>query len=394
MVLLITIESIYTFSFFIQVPKVYNMRKNILIFGHGYANGFIEATNQYTSLFDKNKFNVTVVYLDGEPCEKIKNKHLATDIIFLNASTQMKRGLKLQAIKTMLALHRNKQFQIVICHRYKPSYIMLWVKQFIKIPALFCVMHEMKTLKSLPRKLLVAALASKNTIFAGVSNAVREDIKQNIWRVPPNQIITLYNMIDVEKAENELLTRQSARAQLNLTDDTFVFGILGRLVKAKDHTTLINAFAIAKAKCPTAKLLIIGEGELESQLKQQANELNLKKDIIFTGFLPNAPNLLKAFDVFVLSSVKEAFGRVLIEAMVAKIPIIATKTNGIPEVVGDAGFLVDKQNPKQLAENMFGFYNMTKSELNEWSERSYQRASSHFSMRRFQEEFWQLPLLN
>src|SRR5690242_15387764 len=125
------------------------MRKNILIFGHGYASGFIEATNQYIRLFDKNHFEVTVVYLDGESNDAIIKRHLTENIIFLNTPNKVKRGLKLQTIKTLLQLHREKNFQIVICHRYKPTYVMLWVSRFHPIPALFSVMHEMNTMKAI-----------------------------------------------------------------------------------------------------------------------------------------------------------------------------------------------------------------------------------------------------
>src|SRR5689334_4238006 len=99
------------------------MRKNILIFGHGYASGFIEATNQYIQLFNKNDYEITVAYLDGQPDDAIIKRHLTDNIIFLNTPSKIKRGLKLQTIKTMLALHRKKKFQIVICHRYKPTYV-------------------------------------------------------------------------------------------------------------------------------------------------------------------------------------------------------------------------------------------------------------------------------
>src|SRR5437870_9761123 len=115
------------------------MRKNVLIFSHGYKNGFIEASNQYCQLFDITKYHVTVVYLDGEPNEEIAKKHLADQVIFLNTSLREKRGLKFHTIKKMLALHKQYQFQMVICHRYKPSYIMLWVSKFCKIPNLFCI---------------------------------------------------------------------------------------------------------------------------------------------------------------------------------------------------------------------------------------------------------------
>ena len=370
------------------------MRKSVLIFGHGYATQFIDISNQYTKLFDPGKFEVTVVYFFGEPDEQIKQRHLAEHICFLNNSKRDTRGLKIKAIRQMLNMQREKKFQIVICHRYKPSYIMMWVAQFAAIPALFFVMHELKTLKNISRKLMVAALMRKNMYFAGVSNAVRDDIRRSIWGVPGERVITLYNMIDIELTRPVFLERSTARAQLNLSNDSFVFGTLGRLVKAKDQRTLIQGFAAIKAHCPLAKLVIIGEGVLEQALQEQVKELGLENNVILTGYLPQGFGLMKAFDVFVLTSIKEAFGRVLLEAMIARVPIIATKTNGIPEVVGDAGILIDPMDPVQLAEKMLACYRSSKNELEQWAQKGEQRAVQNFSLQRFNEVFWGIVAAN
>ncbi len=364
------------------------MRKSILIFGHGYATQFIDISNQYTKLFDPVQFEVTVAYLTGEPDKKIKERHLAENVYFLNLSKQATRGLKIAAIRRMFLLQREKKFQIVICHRYKPSYVMLWVARFCKIPVLFFVMHELKTLHSMPRRCLVAALMQKNMFFAGVSNAVRDDIRRDILGVPAERVITLYNMIDIELTEPTFLDRPMAREKLNLAKEDFVFGTLGRLVPAKDQDTMIKGFSLIKAQCPHAKLVIIGDGVLEKNLKEQIQQLHLEKDVILTGYIDQGFRLLKAFDVFVLTSVKEAFGRVLLEAMLAKVPVIATKTNGIPEVVGNAGALIDAQDPAQLAKKMLAFYRMPNTEKTGWAEKGSQRVMQEFSMQRFYDIFW------
>ncbi len=368
------------------------MRKSILIFGHGSATQFIDISNQYTKLFDPAKFEVTVVYLTGEPDEQVKQRHIAEHVYFLNNNKRDTRGLKLGAIKQMLALQKEKKFQIVICHRYKPSYIMMWVAQLSSIPALFFVMHELKTLSSLSRKLTVATLMRKNMYFAGVSNAVRDDIRRDIWGVPETRVITLYNMIDIELTKPTFIDRAAAREKLNLSDDSFVFGTLGRLVKAKDQQTMIKGFALIKERCPNAKLIIIGDGDLEQELRDQIKQLGLEEDIILTGYIPQGFCLLKAFDVFMLTSVKEAFGRVLLESMIAKVPIIATRTNGIPEVVGDAGILIDPRDSEQLATMMLAFYQLPKDELEEWTDKGERRAIQEFSMQKFNEIFWELSI--
>jgi len=364
------------------------MRKNILIFGHGYATQFIDISNQYTQIFNKDKYNVTVAYLIGEPDEQIRKKHLAENVIFINSPKKSTRGLKLIALKQMLALHREKNFEIVICHRYKPGYIMLLVSLFRKIPLLFTVMHELGTLNHLMRKIMIATLAKDNAIFAGVSNAVRDDLRKTIWNIPKERIITLYNMIDTDLTEPKFLSPEQARLELNISPNHFVFGTIGRLAKNKDQKTLLTAFASIKSQCPNSKLVIIGDGQLETELKNQAEKLKIAEDVIFTGFLADGYRLMKAFDVYISSSIQEAFGRVLLEAMLAKLPIIATRVNGVPEVVGDCGILIDPANPEVLSEKMLTLYQSSK--LKEIGELGYQRVTHHFSLQRFKEIFWNL----
>lgn len=369
------------------------MRKNILIFCHGYATQFIDINNQYTQLFSNDKYEVTVAYLVGKPDDTIKARHLTPNVLFIHSPSHSTRGLKLFAFKKMLQLQRKKTFEIVICHRYKPTYIMLWVARFSKIPALFSVMHELKTMHSLSRKLPIWLLAQKNITFAGVSNAVRDDLRRDIWGIPNERIVTLYNMIDIQATEPELLDKQTARQQLNLSPSDFIFGTIGRLVKAKDQETLIKAFAEIKPHCPHAKLIIMGDGELEISLKNQIKQLNLINDVVMTGYVDQAFKYMKAFDVFLLSSIKEAFGRVLLEAMIAKVPIIATQINGIPEVIDDTGILIPAKNTSVLAKEMLSLYQASPEQLSHRADKGYQRVTTLFSLQRFHEIFWSLPLV-
>lgn len=369
------------------------MRKNILILGHNDATQFIDVFNQYTRLFDTSKYKVTVAYLTGEPSEATKERTVAEEVIFLNISKKAVRGLKLSAIKTLLALCRKEQYEIVICHRYKPTYIMIWVAKFYKIPAIFFVMHELNTMVSKARQLLIRALLQKNMIFAGVSNAVRDDMQHDLSFIPKERVITLYNMIDIDLNEPQLLTRETARKAFQLNENDIVFGNIARLAPNKDQTSLINAFAELKKKYANSKLLLIGDGELEKVLMRQVAMLGLNDDIIFTGFVTNAFQYMKAFDCFVLSSIQEAFGRVLLEAMIAKIPVIATRVNGIPEVLGDTGTLVDAKNVAQLTVAMQRICKLSKQERHQLGEIGYQRTVNDFSIPAFQQTFWNIPLL-
>jgi glycosyltransferase involved in cell wall biosynthesis len=367
------------------------MRKNILILGHSYGMQFIESCNQYTHLFDPTEYAVTVAYLVGARDDQIINKTVAENVIFLNLSRADIRGLKISAIRQLLALCREQQFKIVICHRYKPTYIMLMVAQFCQIPRLVFIMHAIGTMQSIARRLLIATLLQKNMIFAGVSNAVRDDLRQTLWRVPLKRIVTLHNIIDYELFEPQLFDKDKARKQLNIPANTFIFGHIGRFVKEKDQKTLIHAFSLLKPHCPNAKLLIMGDGRLEYDLKEQVKNLQLSHDVIFPGFIPDGFRFMKAFDCVVLCSIKEAFGRVLLEAMVARIPLIATKVSGIPEVIGETGILVEPSNPQKLALAMQTIYELSSTERADWGNRGYQRMLTHFAIEPFKKTFRELP---
>lgn len=370
----------------IIMPRPRNTRgRRVLIFNHSYPVQFVDIANQYARLFKEEGDEVTAVYLTGKPDEGVREKTLANEVIFMDCPTRVTRGLKLSAIRKMLQLQREKSFDVVICHRYKPTYIMLWVACFFRIPTFISVMHELGTFRHFARKLLLACLAPKSLILAGVSNAVRDDLRRSVWRLPPGRVLTLYNMIDVELTEPRLYGREEARKKLELAPEDFVFGTVGRLAKNKDQKTLIEAFSRVKVTCPEAKLIILGDGQLEAELKQQVRSLNLSQDIIFAGFVPDGFRYMKAFDVYVSSSIQEAFGRVLLEAMVARVPTIATRVNGMPEVLGDTGLIVDPSDPEQLAGALRKAYELSPQHRADWGDREYHRATQEFSIPRFSE---------
>lgn len=371
------------------------MRKNILILGHSYYGPqFVDINNQYAALFDPAQYDVTVAYLIGAPNKDIEKKHTANQVIFFNLSRKSIRYLKFALILKVLTLCRQKKFEVVICHRYKATYSLLWTALFCKIPALFFVMHELGTVTPLTRRLTIALLAQKNMIFAGVSNAVRNDIQKHIWRVKPQRVITLHNMIDIPQTESQLYDRSHARNKLGISQASFIFGNVGRLAVNKDQRTLIHAFSTIKNVCPQAQLLIAGDGRLETELKKYVSDLQLSNEVIFTGYLNDAFRYMKAFDVFILSSIQEAFGMVLLEAMTSKIPIIATRVNGIPEVIGDTcGSLVPSANAQALAAEMLKSYNMSQLEREKIALHGYERVTTHFSLQICKEIFWSLPIM-
>jgi glycosyltransferase involved in cell wall biosynthesis len=102
------------------------------------------------------------------------------------------------------------------------------------------------------------------------------------------------------------------------------------------------------------RLLIVGDGPLMAELQSMATELELNKSVIFAGERQDIPTVLKAMDIYVLSSISEGISLTLIEAMSCELPVVATAVGGNPEVVVDkeTGMLVPSENPAKLAEKI------------------------------------------
>jgi glycosyltransferase involved in cell wall biosynthesis len=133
----------------------------------------------------------------------------------------------------------------------------------------------------------------------------------------------------------------------------FVFGTIARLIDEKNIQALIRGFALVRIKCPESSLIIVGYGPLLESLRNLAEDLGISKYVYFTGKQINAIDFLSKMDTFVLPSRTEGFGLVLLEAMSMNLPIIASRVDGIPEVLGDnCGLLFDPKDIGELARLM------------------------------------------
>jgi glycosyltransferase involved in cell wall biosynthesis len=195
------------------------------------------------------------------------------------------------------------------------------------------------------------------------------------------QYTVIYNGINIAMFSKMTQTRQDVRNSLHLTSDSIVCITVGRLVPVKGQIDLINAFPKVVAEHSNTHLLIVGEGELREELENHVHKLGLSQNIHFLGWRSDIPNLLGASDVFVLPSLNEGLGLVLIEAMAQRLPAIATLVGGVPEVVedGKTGLLVPAQSPDALAQAMNQLIS-SPTQRAKMGEAGYQRAITVFSI--------------
>jgi len=232
----------------------------------------------------------------------------------------------------------------------------------------------------------------------GVSNSVRNDLRRDLRGWEAEKIQTLYNRIDVFTTQLSMLSKTEARKALNLPQSAWIVGSVGRLHHDKDHATLIRGFEKSLLQLPKNSLLVIvGKGPLEESLKRLVANLKLESNVIFTGNLPDAKRYFKAFDVFALTSDHEPFGMVLLEAMVAELPIICSDCGGGAEVVKNIGQLFSLGNSDELATQLVNTYQVDVQ--NHHQKQSWQDSNMQIELNRyFSDEaakgyFWCLPFV-
>jgi glycosyltransferase involved in cell wall biosynthesis len=127
------------------------------------------------------------------------------------------------------------------------------------------------------------------------------------------------------------------RESLGISPYTFVIGSIGRLTAIKDHRTLLRGVALAARKvAPPLALVIVGQGELEEEIREEAVALGV--DIHFAGWRQGTADLLPSFDLVALTSLNEGLPLVLLEALAAGRPVVSTPVGGVPSLfsMGDA----------------------------------------------------------
>lgn len=361
--------------------------RHVLQFCHGYDGPFLDCARQYASLFVGKGYRVTTVFLTGAADADVAAGCASDEVLFLERSSASVRGLKLGAIRDLRKIAASRNFSFCIAHRFKPVYIALLAT---RLPVIG-VHHAFGDYQRRTRKLF-AHLLRKRLSLLGVSDAVRDDMRKSLPNWPTGRIQTLYNRIDIEQLQASQLSAEQARVELGLSASAFIVGNVGRLHPDKDQATLLRGFAKALPSLPqNSQLAILGKGRLEPKLKALALELGIGSQVLFLGQVAQASLYYKAFDVFALSSDHEPFGMVLLEAMVAGVPLLATACGGAKEVVEGVGVLFPFADDERLAHGLIHLANLDDQQRQACAELMLLRLQERFSDQAVRDVFWRLP---
>ena len=194
---------------------------------------------------------------------------------------------------------------------------------------------------------VIALLCSRVVVVAKAIMKVR----QEQWKIPAKKMVYLPNSVDPSRFDFTV-SKDQLKAECGVpVDDWFVLSV-GSLLPVKGHTDLIHAAAQVIAEFPNVTFAIAGGGDLYDELARQVGELDVSSRFLLLGYRDDVERLLKAADIFVMSSLREGTSIALLEAMAAGVPVVATDVGGNPELVSNrgTGMLVPPSSPAALAE--------------------------------------------
>lgn len=295
----------------------------------------------YLRNLDKDKYSLYVCCFREKPDDLIPEMSEFAEIINLKIKNKFNPIVIISIIKLVQKIKPD----IIHTHLFQPRVYTTIAQIFSKRPVLITQKHSIVN----PRKhhlfILFEMLSIRlNDKVIAISESVKKSLKKYEF-IPENKILVLPNCIDYKKFHN------ISEREIIQNKKEIVIGIVGRLEIEKGIKYLLLAMKIILTKFPNARLEIIGDGSQSKELKELSKKLGISNSVIFFGKFTDVIPFYNKMDVFVLPSILEGFGIVLLEAMAAGVPVIATHVDGIKEVVidGECGILVPPKNPEAIA---------------------------------------------
>jgi glycosyltransferase involved in cell wall biosynthesis len=185
-----------------------------------------------------------------------------------------------------------------------------------------------------------------------VNSEIVKMFTANHFSISPDKIKVIYNGIDAKRFVN---FKESIKIKddLSIPKNARVVGVIGKLSSPQKNIPLfLKAAGRISNQFSDVKFLVVGSGKLLDDMKDFSHKLGISEKVYFTGEREDIPEILKLLDVFVLSSYKEGLPNVIMEAMAASKPVVATDVGGVSELVMDeeTGFLVPSNNVEKLSQ--------------------------------------------
>jgi glycosyltransferase involved in cell wall biosynthesis len=327
-----------------------NPPARILWLTKGLGRGGMEVLlTAFAERVDRDRFDVEVAFMVPEQSalvQQIRAAGLTVHCLGQASNRDFRWAWRLRK------LIRDRAYDIVHSHSPLPAVAarLIRVPSSQPQPVLIHTEHNIWDSYRRPTYWSNAWTLRSNAKVIAVSQAVADSIRASCLR-DPSTLEVIRHGVDLTAIPRQPHARETARGLLGLPMDSLVVGTVGNLTPKKDHRGLLDAFALLHGRRPDARLVIIGGGPLEGELRRHAAALGVANSVHLTGARTDVIDLLPGLDIFAMSSLFEGLSIALVEALAMGLPAAATRVGGMPEVIrnGIEGLLVPPSDPVLMA---------------------------------------------
>ena len=274
-------------------------------------------------------------------------KHGLRDITIPSLVRRVDPVRDIRAFLALWALLRREKATIVHTHTYKAGILGCWAAKMAGVPIIVHTPHghiffghfnPLVTRCFMIIERLTAAIVDR--MVALTEGERRDYLAFSVANA--HKMVTIHSGVNIDQFMKVKRNGREKRRSLGLNTNGFVVGTIGWLLPIKGPMYLLKAMAEVWQYHPDIQLVYVGKGDLEKELKGEAYRTGVSDKVKFLGWRDDIPEIMQILDIFVLPSLNEGMGRVLVEAMASGKPIVASNVGGIPDLVkhGHNGFLV------------------------------------------------------
>jgi len=248
---------------------------------------------------------------------------------------------------------QREQVELIHAHQYTPFFYALAARGLRRRPPVLFTEHG-RFFPDYPRRkriLFNRLMLRRGDRVVAVGDAVRRALVENEG-IAENRIERIYNGVDVSAFDHRSADRTALCKRLGLDANEWLIVQVARLDALKDHATAIRTIQRVAAQRSDARLVLVGEGPERETIEAEIAARGVGPHVSLLGLRSDVADLLHASDLFLLTSISEGIPVTLIEAMAARLPVVATDVGGVAEVVqhGMTGLLAPRGDDAALAE--------------------------------------------
>ena len=298
----------------------------------------------------RHLFDFTFICTDreGPLADQLRDEGFSVHVLHRRPGIDWRCLLRLRRLLGELS------FDLLHAHQYTQFFVAATARRQIRPTPILFTEHgrHFPDVVSRKRRLGNRFLLRKRDRIVGVGEAVRDALVSH-ERLPPARVEVVYNGV----APSTPITseeRREVRRELSFTDDHVVVMQVGRLDPLKDHATALKAFGAMHSSNTRARLVLIGDGPERERLEATTGGMKLHDAVQLLGTRHDVRRLWQAADIGLLTSVSEGIPLTLLEAMAARVPVVATKVGGVGEIVEDehTGLLAPAGNCRALTQHL------------------------------------------